>query len=169
MRTPIYLIGFMGSGKSTLGLKLSKRLSFPFIDLDHYISSKEGMSISSIFMQKGEEAFRMIERRALIELSQQGDVVIACGGGTPCFHDNIQKMNETGTTIYLQVEKDVLIGRLMKSATERPLIAGMSEAEMNLFVGNLLAERVQFYEKARIHLTGNAIDPRRLVELIKIG
>jgi shikimate kinase len=142
---PIFLIGFMGSGKSTLGRKLANHLSLPFIDMDKYIEKKNGATVQELFSQLGEEGFRRLEREALEELAKTQHGVIATGGGAPCFFSNMQHMNEWGTTIYLRVSAQELAIRLSTSSTERPLLKGLHDEELLNFITEKIAAREEYY------------------------
>ncbi len=146
----IFLIGFMGSGKSHVGKKLAQEVHLPFIDLDDWIEAREQRTIRQLFDAEGEAAFRQMERRALLEMAQFPAAVVACGGGTPCFFDNIEWMNDNGVTIYLQVPSDILFQRLQADKANRPLLRGMNEQELRRFIGQKLAEREPFYRQASV-------------------
>lgn len=162
----IYLLGYMGSGKTTLGRKLARLAGLDFIDLDKYIEEKFCRSVSSIFASEGEEGFRKKERKALEEVSEFDRVVVATGGGTPCFFNNMELMNRTGITLFLDVTPEVLARRLSASKTERPLIKGKSGTDLVSFIaGNLLARR-QFYEQSKITIDDDSIKPRELLARI---
>lgn len=148
----IYLIGYMGSGKSTLGRGLAKRLNLSFIDMDDYIEERNFRTISQIFKQDGEEGFRKLEEKALLELSEFEDVVIATGGGAPCFFNNIDVIKRTGKSLYLNGTPRVLAQRLLKSKIERPLIKGKSEDELIAFIDETLSKREKWYKQAEIVL-----------------
>ncbi len=145
-----FLIGFMGSGKTYVGKRIAQELDLPFYDLDEYIEEKEGKSISDIFQSKGEDYFRQIERMCLRDFGIIGDAVIACGGGTPCFFDNLEWINTIGVSIYLQTPTKLLVERLAKKQAQRPLIAGKSKSELKSFIEEQLKKRVAFYKKATI-------------------
>ncbi len=149
----IYLIGYMGCGKSTLGRKLAKYLNLQFIDMDHYIEERNCKSVPQIFADDGEAEFRKKERKALEELSEFTDIVIATGGGAPCFFDNMDWMNKTGQTIYMNISPEILASRLLKSKTERPLIKGKSREELVRFIDETLAKRNAFYMQAKYQIT----------------
>ncbi len=146
----IYLIGFMGSGKSTVGKKLAIALNWSFIDLDDVIAAQEGLSIPEIFESQGEEYFREAESRALKTVAGKSEMVIACGGGTPCSDENFSVIKETGITIYLKMSVSALVSRLEKSKTIRPLVAGKEKKEMEATVQRLCNERSHWYEQADI-------------------
>ena len=162
----IYLIGYMGCGKSTLGKKLSKHLGLQFIDMDHYIEKRNCRTVPQLFEEYGEEIFRQRERKALEELSEFTDVVIATGGGAPCFFDNISLMNRTGKTIYLNIPPKILASRLLKSKTERPLIKGKSREELIEFIDETLHKRNEFYKQANYEITRPDVDLDEVAEMI---
>ncbi len=155
----VYLIGYMGCGKSTMGRKLSRMLGTSFIDLDKYIESKYFKTIPQIFEEEGEAAFREKERACLHEVSGFEDVIVATGGGAPCFFDNMEQMNRTGFCVFLDVVTEELAARLIKSKTERPLIKGKSAEELVDFIEGMMEKRRPFYEKARYILKGKSISP----------
>ena len=121
----IFLVGYMGCGKSTLGKKLAINLNYDFIDLDNYIEEQEGRTIKEIFADDGEDYFRKLERVYLHRVIDTENVVISSGGGTPCFFDNMDQMNEYGLTVYINMHPKALIPRLKLSELYRPLIDGM--------------------------------------------
>lgn len=142
----------MGCGKSHHGKKLSRKLAYSFIDLDEWIVSKEQRSIPIIFREKGETYFRQLEAKALRALEQEDKVVIACGGGAPCFHNNIDWMNQNGLTIFIDTSEALLLERVKRKPYKRPLLTGKSDTELKRFIHDKLAERRTFYEKAQIIL-----------------
>ena len=148
----IYLIGYMGSGKSTLGHKLAREMGLTFIDLDKYIEERNCKTVPQLFTELGETGFREKERKALEEISEFTDVIIATGGGAPCFYDNMELMNRTGITVFLDIQPSVLAERLLKSKTERPLIQGKSRTELVRFIDESLKKRMPFYTKAIIRM-----------------
>ncbi len=162
----IYLIGYMGCGKTTLGKKLSKHLGLQFIDMDHYIEKRNCKTVPQLFEEFGEEGFRQRERKALEELSEFTDIVIATGGGAPCFFDNIDLMNRTGKTIYLNIHPKILAGRLLKSKTERPLIKGKSREELVDFIDKTLRKRNEFYKQANHEITRPDVDLDEVAKMI---
>lgn len=163
----IYLIGYMGSGKSHLGRRFSKHLGLQFIDMDHYIEERNYKTIPQIFADEGESGFRIKERKALEELTEFTDVVIATGGGAPCFFDNIDLMNKSGKTIYLNINPAILADRLLKSKTERPLIHGKSKDELVTFIDETLTKRNEFYKQAKYQITEPDIDLNFLMKLLE--
>jgi shikimate kinase len=157
----------MGCGKTTLGRRLSEHLNLQFVDMDHYIEERNLKAIPQIFEQEGESEFRNKERKALEELSEFTDIVIATGGGAPCFFDNIDLMNHSGKTIYLNIDPAILADRLLKSKTERPLIKGKSREELVAFIDETLKKRNEFYKQAKFQITEPDIDLGELESLIK--
>lgn len=163
----IYLIGYMGCGKSTLGRRLAKHLGLQFVDMDHYIEERNYKTIPQIFAEEGEDEFRKKERKALEELSEFTDIVIATGGGAPCFFDNIDLMNRTGKTVYLNMHPKILAHRLLNSKTERPLIKGKSPEELVAFIDDTLKKRNEFYMQAQYKITQPDFDLEELEEMIR--
>ncbi len=163
----IFLTGYMGCGKSTIGRKVAALMGINFIDLDKYIEERNFKSVPVIFAQEGEQAFRMKERQALEEVSQFEEIVVGTGGGAPCFFDNMKRMNESGITIYLAPDNETLAYRLLKSKTERPLIAGKSREELEQFISQALEKRAPFYEQSKIVIRGkNDVQPEEVLKLI---
>ena len=146
----IFLIGYMGAGKTTVGRKLAKELDLSFIDLDLYIEGRYHRSIRQLFAERGEEGFRDIERRLLHEVAAFEDVLVSTGGGTPCFFDNMSFMNEAGTTIYLKVSVDELANRLEVCKQTRPVLQNRSGEELKSFVQESLDSRRPFYDQAKV-------------------
>jgi shikimate kinase len=147
-----FLNGFMGSGKSHWGKIWAANYKLDFIDLDEVIQMEEGGSVVDIFEAKGEAYFRTIEAKKLRDMATVSSAIIACGGGTPCFHDNMQWMNEHGITVYLSATPDEILRRLIKGQQQRPLIKKLSQAELLFFIEQKLKERESFYTQANITL-----------------
>ncbi|MAW64832.1 MAG: shikimate kinase [Flavobacteriales bacterium] len=144
----IFLIGFMGCGKSTLGRKIANQMGWTFVDLDEYIEKKEGKSIPLIFKEYGETYFRKLETKYLKELIKLKLCVISCGGGTPCFNKNIEIITSEGASVYIKLSPTVLLGRLKQEKEHRPLIADMVDSKLFTYIQKKLNERKMFYEKA---------------------
>jgi len=159
----IFLIGFMGSGKSTIGKKLAAKLSCDFIDMDAYIEQKEGKTIAEIFKTKGENYFRSLEQNVLKSLCIMENVVISTGGGTPCFFDNMEVMNQSGYSVYLKLEAEKIIGRLKNGTGKRPLISNLTALELEQEIRERLKIREPFYNKAKMIYTSEG-SPNRDVE-----
>ena len=145
----IIIIGYMGSGKTTVGHALSQELGLPFYDLDWYIETRMHRTVKQIFDEKGEEGFRKIEHNLLHEVAEFEDVIISCGGGTPCFFDNIDYINRQGETVYLKCTTDVLYKHLKMGKTVRPLLLNKTPDEVNTFIEAQLKQREPFYAKAK--------------------
>jgi shikimate kinase len=156
----------MGSGKSTVGKKLARNLNLDFFDLDTLIEAKAGKSIPEIFHNSGEDAFRKIERECLSEILSADNYVLSTGGGTPCFFDNMQKMNEKGITIYLKMEPGMLAHRLRHSKSERPLLAGKKAEVLIDFVFQNLEEREKFYLQANHIVNAKSLRLEKLLNRI---
>ena len=154
----IILIGYMGAGKTTVGKALSKELGIPFYDLDWYIESRRRKTVPQIFAEVGEEGFRQIEYNMLHEVAEFEDVIISCGGGTPCFFGNIDYMNQQGQVVYLRCEPEVLRGHLLMGKTERPLLKGKSPEELLGFIEQQLQQREPYYTKATYTLDVTLMD-----------
>jgi len=138
----------MGSGKTTVGKQLAKKLNLQFIDMDLFIENRHHKRISAIFEEKGEAGFREIERKTLHEIIDFENVVISTGGGLPCFFDNMEVMNQAGTTIYLKVSVEELANRLRTGKQQRPLIKDKNQEEIKNFITVNLEEREKFYNQA---------------------
>jgi len=154
----IVLIGYMGSGKTTVGKALAKELSLPFYDLDWYIESRMRKKVSQIFAERGEEGFRQIERNMLHEVAEFEDVVVSCGGGTPCFFDNMEYMNSQAQVVWLRCEPEVLQKHLLMGKGDRPLLKGKNPDELLNFIREQLEYREQFYAKANYQLDVTLMD-----------
>jgi shikimate kinase len=156
----------MGCGKSRLGRFLSEHMGLQFIDMDDYIEERNYKTVPQLFADYGEDGFRERERKALEELSEFTDVVIATGGGAPCFFDNIDLMNKTGKTVFLNIDPAILADRLMNSKTERPLIKGKTREELVAFIDETLKKRKQFYSQAQFEITEPDFSLDRIQEMI---
>ncbi len=154
----IILVGYMGSGKTTVGKALSKETGLMFYDLDWYIENRMRKSISQIFAEKGEAGFRKIEYNMLHEVAEFEDVIISCGGGTPCFFDNMDYLNRQGDVVYLKATPDTLYSHLLLAKVERPLLKDKSSEELIDYITHHLQERAPFYEKARYTLDVSVLD-----------
>ena len=163
----IYIIGFMGSGKTTAGKKLAALLGWTFADLDKMIIQKTGLPIPGIFSEHGEAFFRKTESEVLREPGSETNVVISTGGGTPCHDENMDYMLATGLTVYLKLTPPQLVSRLSGSSTERPLIKGLDKEGLLKFIEQKLAQREQFYSKAEIVVDGIDLDINRLLFEVK--
>lgn len=156
----------MGAGKSVIGRRLAKSLDLSFYDLDEEIESRYKMSVSSIFQKYDESCFRKLEHQTLSAFSDKDDFVMSCGGGTPCFCDNMEQMNTLGTTIYIKLTHTELAGRIANSVKKRPLTEGKSEAELASYVATTLKAREPYYTQAQFTVDASGIDKDALVERI---
>ena len=154
----IILIGYMGSGKTTVGKALAKEIGLPFYDLDWYIESRMRKKVSQIFAEQGEEGFRRIERNMLHEVAEFEDVVVSCGGGTPCFFDNMDYLNAQAQVVYLKADPEVLHKHLLMGKGDRPLLKGKTSEELITFIREQLEKREPFYAKARYTLDVSLMD-----------
>ena len=155
---PIFLIGYMASGKTTFGKALSEKTGKKFIDLDEFIENSMGCSISEIFQKQGEEGFRKIEKEKLIEIADTEDAIIACGGGTPCFFDNMDLINHSGVTVFLKASVPVLVQRLVNENSKRPLVSGKTPEEIATLIKKQLRIRESFYSRAQITWNSDSLD-----------
>ena len=163
----IYIMGFMGSGKTTAGKKLASLLGWSFIDLDKRIEEYAGKTIPEIFSQSGEDYFRIIETQILRNLKMCTKTVISTGGGTPCYIDNMDYMIETGLTIYLKLTPAELKSRLSQSKGKRPLIKDLDQNELTSFIKEKLAVREKWYERSDITMDGIDLDINLLLSHVK--
>ena len=145
-----FLVGYMACGKSRRGRLMAESLGVRFIDLDGYIERREMRTISQIFAVDGENVFRKLEQRYLHEVCElYGDFVMATGGGTPCFFDNMKYMNGQGKTIFLNTDIDIIVSRLLKAKFRRPLISKLNGNDVYKYVEKHLQERMPFYMQAQ--------------------
>jgi shikimate kinase len=163
---PIVLLGFMGSGKSTLGKQLARSLKLDFTDLDKYIESKTGRSVQEIFSVEGESRFRSLESQYLAELINRPAGVIAIGGGAPCHDEHIRLIKEKSLSVYLKISVPELYLRISLSKTPRPLMAGKTGAEMENYICTLLKTREKYYDQADIIMESDCITPDALLKAI---
>lgn len=148
----------MGSGKTTLGRAVAEETGLRFVDLDEFIEHQQGMEIRELFESRGEEAFRRLESKALDEIKCQKDVIVACGGGTPCHGDNLSTMLSSGTTVWLNASADRLVDRLAVAREQRPLLAGLDDERLREFIEIQLAQRNPFYCRADLEMDSTFLD-----------
>ncbi|NTS41538.1 shikimate kinase [Flavisolibacter sp. BT320] len=161
----IFLIGFMGCGKTHWGRELSQKLQIPFFDLDSLIEEREGKSITAIFAEMGEEYFRMLEKDVLYLITESHEsFVMATGGGTPCFFNNIDYMKSRGTAVWINTSVDSLHSRLVKEKEKRPLISSISDDELRGYIIKKYADRKIFYQQAQVILNEEDVTLERLIE-----
>ncbi|MBO9571011.1 MAG: shikimate kinase [Chitinophagaceae bacterium] len=164
----VFLIGFMGSGKTHWGKQLASQLKIPFFDLDEVIVQTEKKSIPEIFAACGEEHFRMIEKEALESLIDDHEsMVLSCGGGTPCFFNNIERMKKYGVVVWLNTHSEVILQRLMKDKSSRPLLKNIADEDMKSYIVRKLNERRMYYEQADVVIDNeNSISSGEFIQTI---
>lgn len=156
----IFIIGYMASGKTTFGKALARRTGMQHIDLDFYIEQRFHSTVREIFAKKGEAEFRRIEGAMLREVGEMSDVIISCGGGTPCFGDNLEYMNSHGLTVCLQASDAVIVDRIIKAGNKRPLMAGKSRDEIMQTLCEHMDVRKPFYDRAQLLISGDRLENR---------
>jgi shikimate kinase len=163
----IFLIGFMGSGKTYWGRQLGQKLGIPFFDLDEQVVNHAGKSIPDIFQQEGEEHFRLLEKEVMYMITESHEsFVMSCGGGTPCFFNNIEYMNNAGTTVWINTPASVLFDRLIRERPGRPLIKDLSNDQLRAFISRKFADRKLYYEQADVVIDDESPQLDQLVEKI---
>ena len=154
----IIIIGYMGAGKTTVGKALAKELGIMFYDLDWYIESRMHKTVKQIFDESGEDGFRQREHNTLHEVAEFENIVLSCGGGTPCFFDNMDYMNQLGETVYLKASPETLYAHLKMGKGVRPLLLNKTPEEVQVFIREQLQKREPFYEKAKHIFDVNVMD-----------
>ncbi|MFM7839705.1 MAG: shikimate kinase [Chitinophagaceae bacterium] len=163
----IFLIGFMGSGKSHWGKLLASRLQLPHFDLDQVIEADQEMSVTQIFEQKGEEKFRLLEKQQLEKLIEtHPGLVLSTGGGTPCFFNNIELMKTKGIVVWLNPSIDTLLTRLLQEKEKRPLIKNIPEKELRAFLLKKMNDRRLYYEQAAVQINEDQVTLDECLQLI---
>ncbi len=168
MITRIYIVGYMGAGKTTISRRLAKRLGWRFADIDHLIEEKTQLSIDSYFKKYGEMAFRKIETEVLQTTGNFENIIISTGGGTPCFNQNMEWMNAHGFTVFVQVSAESAASRLMSSKNHRPLLENKSGEELLDYVKQHYAARLPYYQKARMTIKGENLNVDDLLIMIQL-
>jgi shikimate kinase len=164
----IFLVGYMGSGKSSIGSVVAQELGLRFVDLDKAIEERQGKDIASIFSGEGEVRFREIEKQVLHDWLKQDDYVMATGGGTPCHADNMDKMCDAGVTIYLKLNTETLFDRLKADIGNRPLLQGRVDHELFNFIHDTLLEREPYYLDAQYRVKAKDLKASELTEFIRL-
>jgi shikimate kinase len=165
----IFLVGFMGCGKTTMGRKLSAALGYQFIDLDHVLEAQVGLPISEYFATHGEEAFRKLESAILKETAYPDNAVVSTGGGLPCFFDNMDWMNAHGQSVYMKLTPKALASRLEHAKTARPVLQGKKGDDLAAFIESKLAEREPFYSRASITAKSFVdLTPENILQLLNL-
>jgi len=163
----IFLIGFMGCGKTTLGRKLASRLGYMFMDLDHVLEAQVGVTIAEYFTAYGEDAFRKLESEVLKTTPYPENAVISTGGGLPCFFDNMQWILAHGKSVYIQLSPKILTDRLERERVTRPVLQNKHGDELTAFIADKLAEREIFYKQATFVVNGLSLTVEKVEELLK--
>lgn len=162
----LFLVGYMGAGKTTVAKELSMYYGFKYIDLDLYIEKKMRQKIEDVFKERGEDGFRIIERICLGEIADQSGVVVALGGGTPCFFDNMSVIKRAGTTVFLRMKVENLFKRLSGAHVRRPLLTGKSGDELYDFIKRQLEQRTMYYSKSDIIIDADGLSSEEIVNKI---
>ena len=163
----IYLIGFMGSGKTHWGRLLSEKLGVRFFDLDEEVVEEAGIPITEIFAAAGEEHFRMLEKEVLHKLTGSHEsFIMACGGGTPCYFNNIEFMNQAGTSVWINTPVETLFSRLVNQKSKRPLIRDLSDDQLRGFISKKFSDRRMYYEQAELVVDEEPVELDKLIETI---
>ena len=161
----IFLVGFMGCGKTTLGRKLASRLNYAFIDLDDIFEAKVGMTIAEYFSSFGEDAFRKLESEVLKLTGYPKNAIVSTGGGLPCFFDNMDWMNAHGKTVYIKLSPKTLAGRLENEKDQRPVLRDHGK-NLVAFIASKLAERDMFYDRALVIADGLSLTAEKVEQLL---
>ena len=160
----IFLTGYMGAGKTTLGKAFARKMNVPFVDLDWYIEERFHKTVGELFTERGETGFRELERNMLHEVAEFENVVISTGGGAPCFFDNMEFMNRVGKTVFLDVHPDVLFRRLRIAKQQRPILQGKEDDELKAFIIRALEQRAPFNTQAQYIFNADEVDHRWQIE-----
>jgi shikimate kinase len=164
---PVFIIGYMGAGKSTLGRHLAERLNYHFYDLDELIEISTGYTIVNYFEKFGESAFRQKEREILCSHLDDNRTVIATGGGTACFADNMQLMNEKGVTVFIDTSFKTIMARLAGKIHQRPLLKDIPSDKLPIFIKEHIKTRQEFYLQAIIRVGGEDVDMEGLLDAVR--
>lgn len=162
----IYLVGFMGSGKSSVGRRLAKKLDYDFVDLDTEVEQQVGMDIPEIFLKYGESHFRKLEEKALLSTSHLHKAIIATGGGTPCFFENMKFINEQGASVYLRMSPASLAYRLEHAQKQRPLVENLKGEDLLAYIEEKLKEREPYYLQAKCIIKGETVKVDQVISLV---
>ena len=154
----LFIIGYMASGKTTFGKALARRTGMQHIDLDFFIEQRFHSTVREIFATRGEAEFRRIESAMLREVGEMDDIIVSCGGGTPCFGDNLDYMNSRGLTVCLQADDDVIADRVMQAGNKRPLMAGKSREEIISTIHEHMQARRPYYDRAQLIISGDRLE-----------
>lgn len=164
----IFLTGFMGSGKTYWGKKWSELSGLEYFDIDEIVEQQQGKTITKIFAEDGEDHFRNLETNILRSLSNKNNIIVATGGGTPCFNDNISWMNKNGTCVYLQSSSENILKRLKSEKEKRPLIKNLKDDELLFYITEKIKEREHFYNQAKIILNVDHLTQDYIPEFLNV-
>ncbi|MEP7165320.1 MAG: shikimate kinase [Ferruginibacter sp.] len=162
----IFILGFMGTGKTHWGKLWAEANNMEFFDMDALIEKEEQASVVDIFEREGEDYFRVKEASQLRDLSKHDNCIISCGGGAPCFYENMQWMNDNGTTVYLSAPPAYILQNVLSEKEKRPIIKNINEAELLFFIEQKLKERLPFYNQAMLTLDAETLDVNSLSPVI---
>lgn len=163
----VFLVGYMGSGKTRTGKLLAKGLDYAFMDVDELFEERYRISIQDFFRKYGEDAFRKLEHQLLSETLLKDNIVYSMGGGTPCYYDNMEMLNKSGLTVYIKMPALALFQRLQESKKQRPILHGMTSDELLRYIQSQLSARESFYSRARIIVNGINLNINELTRLIR--
>ena len=163
----IYIVGYMGAGKTTTARRLAQRMGWEVVDTDALFEEKYKISVHDFFNKYDEPLYRKLEAEVLKETEKLKHVVVSTGGGTACYFDNMEWMNDHGTTVFLRISEKAVVDRLLHAKRKRPLAAGKSEEELKAFVNRHYAERLPYYEKAQITVKAEDLDLEGLASRIQ--
>lgn len=162
----IFLVGFMFSGKSTVGKLLAKSMGYEHIDTDHMFESLYNISINNFFEKYGQDLFRELEHKLLLTLIEKDNIIISTGGGLPCFHNNMELIKQNGISIHINMSLKSIIHRQKSSKKNRPLLKNKSQEEIEIFLQDLLAKRIDIYNQSNIIIKGEDLNIKELKEKI---
>lgn len=163
----IFLVGFMGCGKTHWGQQLSQKLNLPFFDLDHKIEEKESKTITAIFNEQGEEYFRLLEKEVLYLLTESHEsFIMATGGGTPCYYNNIEYMKRSGTVVWINCPLECVYERLKKEREKRPLVKDLTDEQLHTYIIKKFSDRKIYYEQATTTVHDDHLQLDQLVAAI---
>lgn len=162
----IFLVGFMGAGKTTLGKEMAAILGYGFVDTDELVEQQTGMPVNVFFEKEGEEAFRKAEAGVLRSLEGKKNLIIATGGGTPCYYNNMEWMNQNGVTVHVATSIPVLIERLRHQKNKRPLLKNLTDNELQPFINGLLMQRNPIYKCSKFQISGDAISAQTVINTV---
>lgn len=162
----IFIIGYKSSGKTTMGKKLARKLNMEFIDLDEAIEQSEGKTIPELYSQIGDEAFRILEWKALNKIIEKDNIIVSTGGGAPCHCDNMSLMEKYGEVIYIKLDNDTLVSRLKHATRDRPIVLNMTDEELRVYVSKQRINCEHHYERAKYIVDGKDLTVEKILEVL---